>query len=87
MATVTRGTLGTGDGTGSSTTVATGAVVAGLLSLAFWSKQVDYGLLFSRIDDAEAAKVMGLSEPTAKRYWDTARAWLLREIRGIAAGG
>lgn len=35
----------------------------------------------------EAAKVMGLSEPTVKRYWDFARAWLLREIRVIAAGG
>ncbi len=30
---------------------------------------------------------MGLSEPTVKRYWDFARAWLLREIRVIAAGG
>jgi hypothetical protein len=29
----------------------------------------------------EAAKVIGLSEPTAKRYWAYARAWLYREIR------
>jgi RNA polymerase sigma factor (TIGR02999 family) len=36
---------------------------------------------------AEAAKVLGLSEPTVKRYWDFARAWLLREMRVIAAGG
>ncbi|MEK7686134.1 MAG: ECF-type sigma factor [Verrucomicrobiota bacterium] len=36
---------------------------------------------------AEAAKVLGLSEPTVQRYWDFARAWLLREIRVIAAGG
>ena len=28
----------------------------------------------------EAAKVLGLSEPTAKRYWAYARAWLFREI-------
>ena len=29
----------------------------------------------------EAAKVLGLSEPTAKRYWSYARAWLYREMR------
>ena len=28
----------------------------------------------------EAAKVLGHSEPTAKRYWSYARAWLYREI-------
>ena len=30
---------------------------------------------------AEAADVLGISEPTAKRYWAFARAWLLEEIR------
>jgi RNA polymerase sigma factor (TIGR02999 family) len=37
----------------------------------------------------EAAGVLGVSEPTAKRDWTYARAWLLREItdeRGRAAG-
>jgi RNA polymerase sigma factor (TIGR02999 family) len=34
------------------------------------------GLSFS-----EVAEVMGVSEPTAKRYWAFARAWLLEEIR------
>jgi DNA-directed RNA polymerase specialized sigma24 family protein len=29
----------------------------------------------------EAAEVLGISEPTAKRYWTFARAWLFREIR------
>jgi len=29
----------------------------------------------------EAADVLGISEPTAKRYWAFARAWLLEEIR------
>jgi len=29
----------------------------------------------------EAAEVMGVSEPTAKRYWAFARAWLLEEMR------
>lgn len=30
----------------------------------------------------EAAKVLGVSTPTAKRYWAYARAWLYREISG-----
>jgi len=30
---------------------------------------------------AEAAEVLGISEPTAKRYWTYARAWLFRELR------
>jgi len=28
----------------------------------------------------EAAEVLGISEPTAKRYWAYARAWLFREL-------
>ena len=42
---------------------------------------------FIGLTNAEAAKVLGLSEPTVKRYWDFSRAWLLREIRVLAAGG
>ena len=30
---------------------------------------------------AEAADVLGISEPTAKRYWSFARAWLYEEMR------
>jgi RNA polymerase sigma factor (TIGR02999 family) len=30
----------------------------------------------------QAAEVLGISEPTAKRYWSYARAWLYREIEG-----
>ncbi len=30
----------------------------------------------------EAAEALGISEPTAKRWWTYARAWLYREIRG-----
>jgi DNA-directed RNA polymerase specialized sigma24 family protein len=37
---------------------------------------------FIGLTNAEAAKVLGLSEPTVKRYWDFSRAWLMREIRG-----
>jgi len=29
---------------------------------------------------AEAAEALGLSEPTANRYWTYARAWLYREL-------
>ena len=28
----------------------------------------------------EAAEILGISEPTAKRYWAYARAWLFREL-------
>ena len=36
---------------------------------------------FTGLTIEEAAQVLGLSEPTAKRYWAYARAWLYREIR------
>jgi len=37
---------------------------------------------FAGLTTEEAAKVLEISEPTAKRYWAYARAWLFREIRG-----
>lgn len=40
---------------------------------------------FVGLSFAEVAEVMGISEPTAKRYWAFARAWLLEEIRGQRA--
>ena len=36
---------------------------------------------FVGLSFAEAAEVLGISEPTAKRYWSFARAWLYEEIR------
>jgi RNA polymerase sigma factor (TIGR02999 family) len=36
---------------------------------------------FIGLSFAEAAEVLGISEPTAKRYWAFARAWLYEEIR------
>jgi RNA polymerase sigma factor (TIGR02999 family) len=42
---------------------------------------------FIGLNQAESAQALGLSEPTVKRYWEFSRAWLLREIRVIAAGG
>jgi len=34
----------------------------------------------SELTTEEAAGVLGLSEPTARRHWEYARAWLFREI-------
>jgi RNA polymerase sigma factor (TIGR02999 family) len=41
---------------------------------------------FVGLSFADAAKVLGISEPTAKRYWAFARAWLYEEIRGGQRG-
>jgi RNA polymerase sigma factor (TIGR02999 family) len=35
---------------------------------------------FAGLTTEEAAGVLGFSEPTAKRHWEYARAWLFREI-------
>lgn len=35
---------------------------------------------FSGLTISEVAAALGVSEPTAKRYWSHARAWLFREI-------
>ena len=39
---------------------------------------------FVGLDYTEAAKALGISERTAKRYWTFARAWLYRELNGDA---
>ena len=36
---------------------------------------------FVGLSFTEAADVLGISEPTAKRYWSFARAWLFEEIQ------
>jgi RNA polymerase sigma factor (TIGR02999 family) len=38
---------------------------------------------FAGLTLAEAAPVLGVSEPTAKRYWAYARAWLYQEIERL----
>jgi len=38
---------------------------------------------FAGMTIAEAARALGVSEPTAKRWWTFARAWLFREIRRL----
>jgi DNA-directed RNA polymerase specialized sigma24 family protein len=35
---------------------------------------------FAGLTNEQAARVLGVSEPTAKRHWAYARAWLFREI-------
>ncbi len=36
---------------------------------------------FAGLSNEEAARVLGISGVTAKRYWRYARAWLHREVR------
>ena len=43
-----------------SIVLAGGVVIAGLLSLVLWSGKVNYGLLYGKLDDGEAAKVIGV---------------------------
>jgi RNA polymerase sigma factor (TIGR02999 family) len=38
---------------------------------------------FTGLSLLEAAQVLGVSEPTAKRYWAYARAWLFQEIERL----
>jgi RNA polymerase sigma factor (TIGR02999 family) len=38
---------------------------------------------FTGLSLAEAGQVLGVSEPTAKRYWAYARAWLFQEIERL----
>jgi RNA polymerase sigma factor (TIGR02999 family) len=38
---------------------------------------------FAGLSMADAAKALELSEPTAKRYWSYARAWLFRELKAM----
>jgi RNA polymerase sigma factor (TIGR02999 family) len=42
---------------------------------------------FAGLTLPEAARTLGLSEPTAKRYWAYARAWLFRKITTQGIGG
>ncbi|HXG49115.1 MAG TPA: flagellar basal-body MS-ring/collar protein FliF [Methylomirabilota bacterium] len=41
-----------------SVVLALGAVVAGLVGVGFWASRPDYALLYGKLDDAEAAKVI-----------------------------
>src|SRR5438876_8801698 len=47
-----------------SVVLATTVVGVALFSLAFWSSRVDYALLYGKLDDAEAAKVIAVLDET-----------------------
>ena len=47
---------------------ATGALLVGLISLALWSSRVSYGLLYGKLDDAEAAKVVAVLNESKTPY-------------------
>ena len=40
---------------------------------------------FAGLTTADAAELLGISEPTAKRHWAFSRAWLYRELAGDGA--
>jgi RNA polymerase sigma factor (TIGR02999 family) len=42
---------------------------------------------FAGLTFEEAAEVLGIAAPTAKRWWAYARAWLRVEMRGAGSGG
>jgi RNA polymerase sigma factor (TIGR02999 family) len=42
---------------------------------------------FGGLSLKEAAPVLGISEPTAKRHWSYARAWLFQEIERLCSEG
>ncbi len=41
---------------------------------------------FVGLTTGQAAKVMNVSEPTAKRWWAYAKAWLFREMQAVGPG-
>src|SRR5437773_8080835 len=45
-----------------SIVLAASVVLVALFSLAFWSSRVDFALLYGKLDDAEAAKVISVLE-------------------------
>ncbi len=51
-----------------SVILATGVVLAGLSGLAVWSSRPDFVLLYGRLDDAEAARVMGALDDAKVPY-------------------
>ena len=42
---------------------------------------------FAGLTIEEAAQVLGISAPTAKRWWTYARAWLYREMQSDPGNG
>src|SRR5271169_2861516 len=51
-----------------SVVLATGIVLFGLVGLAFWSSRVDYTLLYGKLDEGEAAKVIAALDEAKVPY-------------------
>lgn len=51
-----------------SVVLGAGVVVAGLIGLSLWSNRPDYALLYGKLDDAEAAKVIGALDDAKVPY-------------------
>ena len=51
-----------------SVVLAGGAVVAGLLALAYWSSRVDFALLYGKLDEVEAGKVVAALDEAKVPY-------------------
>lgn len=51
-----------------SVVLAAGAVFAALLALGIWSSQVDYALLYGKLDESEAAKVVSVLDEAKTPY-------------------
>ena len=51
-----------------SVALAASVVLVALLSLGFWANRVDYALLYGKLDDAEAAKVISVLEDSKIPY-------------------
>src|ERR1041384_1839191 len=51
-----------------SLVLAAGVVVLGLIGVGFWSSRPDFALLYGKLDDAEAAKVIGALDDAKVPY-------------------
>ncbi|HLP76567.1 MAG TPA: flagellar M-ring protein FliF, partial [Candidatus Paceibacterota bacterium] len=51
-----------------SVIAATVVVLAGLVSIAFWSSRADYGLLYGKLSDTESAKVIAALDDAKVPY-------------------
>src|SRR5271155_1647972 len=51
-----------------SIVLATGAVFAGLIAMAIWSNRADYALLYGKLDEAEAGKIVAALDESKIPY-------------------
>jgi flagellar M-ring protein FliF len=51
-----------------SIVIATAAVLFGVLGVAYWSSRVDYALLYGKLDESEASKVIAALDESKVPY-------------------